>query len=153
MSSVSKLAGSLNTIEIGNFVKALLISEIYTLAFNPEGFNMDLETLDKHNLYFHHIDTMILPSYNLLEKTISQLEEIKEALFTSGGVQNNYIKASITPSISYTASQLYTQYVNTPNFQNDPAGQWKIIADLIASDTAISVILDIPAILGSFAGK
>jgi len=71
MSSVSKLAGDLNKIEVDNFIKALLISEIYTLAFNPESFIVDLETLDERNLYFHHIDTMILPSYNLLQKTIN----------------------------------------------------------------------------------
>jgi hypothetical protein len=71
-SALSNIIGQGTNLE--NFIRSIIISHIYLLAFNPDALkNIDnlsneVKSLNNNTVYFHHVDTGIIPSYELLSR-------------------------------------------------------------------------------------
>lgn len=145
LSNVSALQSSLDTQAINNFIKMILVSYIYLYAFNPQAEQIHNEIartaqFQGNTIYFHHIDTGIIPSYILLQSTIKQLQQMIINMDTLQET-NQFIKVLVEPSKSFGNRE--NQLLDFAYKQNNP---WKTVADIIAQDTIIDIALDLFAL-------
>ena len=145
LSNVSALQSSLDTQAINNFIKMILVSYIYLYAFNPQAEQIHNEIartaqFQGNTIYFHHVDTGIIPSYILLQSTIKQLQQMLVNMDTLQET-NQFIKVLVEPSKSFGNRE--NQLLDFAYKQNNP---WKTVADIIAQDTIIDIALDLFAL-------
>ena len=144
-SSVSAFNEILETPDLEKFIQMILVSYIYMYAFNPQAEQIHNEVANimfskENTVYFHHIDTGIIPSYILLNQTIEQLNTMLQNLEDSEET-DNFIKVLIEPSESFSGQE--NNLLNWAYGTSDPWGQ---IANLIAYDTIIDIALDLFAL-------
>lgn len=142
-----------NIIEQGanleNFIRSIIISHIYLLAFNPDALkninnlNSEIKSLNDNTVYFHHIDTGIIPSYELLSRAYNQLESMKNMSETINNA--NFINISYSPS-NFDPYNLYATTLNSYPEKDQASQRWKMVSDSVAHDTLIKVALNIMAL-------
>lgn len=144
-SSISAFKGATEAVDLQKFIKMILVSYIYMYAFNPQTEQINNEVANLafsggNTVYFHHIDTGIVPSYVLFNQTIKQLEEMKKDLDTLE-VTNEFVKVIIEPSQSFT--NVKDGLLNAAYKTNDP---WGYVSNLVAYDTIVDIALDLFAL-------
>lgn len=148
MSSVSALKEQTSAPDLQKFIKMILVSYIYLYAFNPQAQQIhnelaNISFVEKNTIYFHHVDTGIIPSYVLLQKTIQQLYEMKKNLEILA-TTDEFIKVLITPSNSYgTDGTNILEYAYKQSSNSNP---WDIVANLISYDTTLDIAINLFAL-------
>lgn len=151
LSSGSALSGVISQgVNLEKFISSIIISHIYLLAFNPaalknniEELDSDIKSLNNNTIYFHHIDTGIIPSYELLRRAYNQLEQMKKNSETINS--NEFVQFSYTPS-NFDPYGLYNAALNAYPRQNQAQQRWKMISDSVAHDTIVKIALNILAL-------
>ena len=145
MSSVSALKDDTTTPDLKKFIQMILVSYIYIYAFNPQAEQIHNEVANivfskENTVYFHHVDTGIIPSYILLEQTIEQLNVMKQDL-ESLATTDEFVKVLIQPSNSFSG-----QENNLLKWAYKTSDPWSTISNLISYDTVVDIALNLFAL-------
>lgn len=143
MSSVSILASEAReSIEnIQNFVKQLLVASFSQIAFNTSNFIKTLENMgytSKKVIYLTQANNIISPLSTTLKGLVQQLQ---------GNSIEELVSVVISPSSAYSAKALLKSAVlhEGAGAENGPA-RWNYVASQVASNTKLSVAMNILAL-------